>query len=172
MCLPQHYIQGEEDLMTRQLVAVWTVLAAFLAAGGAAAADPHAVEVWQAEPTTIFEAAEVDIDAFRWIARPVVVFSDTPANPAFQRQLELIEDRIGALALRDVVVVIDSDPAADSDLRRQLRPRGFMLVLMNKSGDVALRKPSPWHVREITRSIDKTPERQQEVRDTRELLTD
>jgi hypothetical protein len=160
--------------MTRQLVALCAVLVAFLALpGDVRAVDASvAVEVWQAEPTTIFEAAEVDVEAFQWTARPVVVFSDTPANPAFQRQLQLIEERIGELVLRDVVVVVDADPAAGSELRRKLRPRGFMLVLMNKAGDVALRKPSPWDVREITRSIDKTPERQQELRDRREVLTD
>jgi hypothetical protein len=160
--------------MTRQVVTLFAALAVSLAsAQGARAIDAAAaVEAWQADPTTIFEANEVDIDAFRWIARPVVVFADTPANPAFQQQLELLEDRIGDLASRDVVVVIDADPAAGSDLRRKLRPRGFMLVLMNKAGDIALRKPSPRHVREITRSIDKTPERQQEVRDSREVLTD
>jgi hypothetical protein len=160
--------------MTRQLVALCAVLVAFLALpGDVRAVDASvAVEVWQAEPTTVFEAAEVDVEAFQWTARPVVVFSDTPANPAFQRQLQLIEERIGELVLRDVVVVVDADPAAGSELRRKLRPRGFMLVLMNKAGDVALRKPSPWDVREITRSIDKTPERQQELRDRREVLTD
>ena len=75
----------------------------------------------------IFEASEVDIDEFRWIARPVVVFADTPADPAFERQMELIEERIGELVRRDVVVVVDTDPAAESELRLQLRPRGFML---------------------------------------------
>jgi hypothetical protein len=144
-----------------------------MAAPDARAADgADIVEAWRADPTSIFSAAEIDIDAFLWTARPVVVFADTPANPAFQRQVELIEERIGDLAERDVVVVVDADPAADSDLRRRLRPRGFALVLMTKAGDVLLRKPSPWHVRDITRSIDKTPERQQELRERRELLTD
>ena len=161
--------------MKVQLVALCASLAASLAAAqDAGAVDAaSAVEAWQAEPTRIFEAAEVDIDEFRWLARPVVVFADAPANPAYQRQIELIEARIDELARRDVVVITDTDPSAESDLRRQLRPRGFGLVLMNKEGTVALRKPSPWDVREITRSIDKTPERQQELRDEqREVLTD
>ena len=160
--------------MKTQLVAlIATLCAPFAMAQDAGAVDAgSAVRAWQEDPTTIFEASEVDIDEFRWIARPIVVFADTPANPAFTRQVELIQERIGELARRDVVVVTDADPAAESDLRQQLRPRGFMLVLMNKEGSVALRKPSPWDVREITRSIDKTPERQQELRDQREALTD
>lgn len=160
--------------MKTQLVALCAVLStSFAAAQDAGAVDgAAAVQAWQEDPTTIFEASEVNIDDFRWIARPVVVFADSPANPAYQRQVELIEQRIDELARRDVVVILDADPEAESDLRQRLRPGGFMLVLMNKEGRVALRKPSPWDVREITRSIDKTPERQQEIRERRETLTD
>ena len=64
-----------------------------------------------------------------------------------------------------MVVITDTDPDAKSALRTKLRPRGFMLVLIGKDGGVKLRKPAPWDVRELTRVIDKTPERQQEVRD-------
>jgi hypothetical protein len=35
---------------------------------------------------------------------------------------------------------------------------------MDKDGEVELRKPAPWDVREITRTIDKMPSRQQELR--------
>ena len=130
-------------------------------------APVSAVEAWLADPTRIFEASEVDIDAFRWIARPVVVFADAPIDPAFTRQLELLQDRIGDLAERDVVVVTDTQPDAPSKLREQLRPRGFMLAIVGKDGGVKLRKPFPWDVRELTRSIDKMPMRQQELRDRR-----
>jgi hypothetical protein len=44
-----------------------------------------------------------------------------------------------------------------------------MLVIIGKDGEVELRKPAPWDVREITRSIDKMPLRQQEVQDRRGL---
>ncbi len=57
-----------------------------------------------------------------------------------------------------------------SDLRTKLRPRGFMLVLMGKDGEVKLRKPLPWTVRELSRSIDKMPMRQREEREGREGL--
>lgn len=43
-----------------------------------------------------------------------------------------------------------------------------MLTLMGKDGNVKLRKPFPWHVREITRSIDKMPMRQREIREAKE----
>jgi hypothetical protein len=161
--------------MTRQLFGLFAILAAsFLVSDGARAEDgTSAVEAWQADPTIVFEASDINVDDFLWIARPVVVFANTSADPAFQRQVDLIQDRIVELTERDVVVVTDADPSADSDLRQQLRPRGFMLVVMNKAGQVSLRKPSPWDVREITRSIDKMPERQQELRERRrQPLTD
>ncbi|MDX1782472.1 MAG: DUF4174 domain-containing protein, partial [Thalassovita sp.] len=58
-----------------------------------------------------------------------------------------------------------TDPKGKSALREDLRPRGFMLALVDKDGQVKLRKPAPWTVREITRSIDKWPTRQQEIRE-------
>lgn len=115
------------------------------------------------------DASEITLADLQWIARPVVVFADTPADPRFQQQLTLLTDRAEELAERDVVVIVDTDPGAMSDVRTQLRPRGFMLVLIGKDGNVYLRKPFPWDVRELTRSIDKMPLRQQEIRDRRNL---
>jgi len=66
-----------------------------------------------------------------------------------------------------VVVLMDTDPAARSPIRTKLRPRGFQMVLVDKDGVVKLRKPFPWSVREITRSIDKTPMRLREVEERR-----
>ena len=66
-----------------------------------------------------------------------------------------------------MVVIIDTAPAAKSPIREALRPRGFMLVLIGKDGQIYLRKPFPWHVREITRSINKMPIRQQELDEQR-----
>lgn len=145
--------------------------AALVAAGAALATDSgetgDALSLWQAEPRTIFEASEVDLAAFKWIARPVVVFSDTAADPAFQQQMNLLTARIEELVERDVVLIVDTSPDERSDLRRQLRPRGFMLTLIGKDGGVKLRKPFPWDVRELTRSIDKMPLRLQELRERR-----
>jgi hypothetical protein len=81
--------------------------------------------------------------------------------------MQYIEARLDDLAERDVVVLIDTDPTGGSELREALRPRGFMLALISKDGTVILRKPSPWSVREISRTIDKQPLREQEIRDRR-----
>ena len=122
-----------------------------------------ALEVWQGAPETVFQAHQIDLDAFRWRARPIVVFANSPEDPAFVRQLNLLDAEAAELSARDALIVVDTDPVALSDLRARLRPRGFMLVLIGKDGQVKLRKPLPWDVREISRSIDKMPMRQQEI---------
>ncbi len=129
------------------------------------------LETWQADPTVQIDAIDADLNDFLWLARPVVIFADTPNDPRFAEQIELLRARAGELAERDVVVLTDTDPAARSDIRTKLRPRGFMLVLIGKDGGVKLRKPSPWDVRELTRVIDKMPLRQQEVRERRTAPT-
>lgn len=122
---------------------------------------------WEADRTQVFDAAEVDLAAFKWVARPIVVFAQTPNDPAFQRQLELLNADMEELAERDVIVIVDTDPDAQSAARLQLRPRAFMFVLIGKDGQIKQRKPGPWDVREISRTIDKMPMRQQEIEDRR-----
>lgn len=109
-----------------------------------------------------------NLNDFLWKARPVVVFADSPDDPRFEQQMNLLQQGASALAERDVVVLSDTDPDAASPLRTTLRPRGFMLVLIGKDGGVKLRKPAPWTVREVSRAIDKFPSRQREVRERRE----
>ncbi len=141
-----------------------------LLAGAAAATDstpPDPLEQWQADKSVILDAAEIDLDVFRWTARPVIVFADSANDPAFRRQLELLAARSDELVERDVVLITDTDPAARSAIRTKLRPRGFMLTLIGKDGGVKLRKPFPWDVRELTRQIDKMPIRRQEIIDAK-----
>jgi hypothetical protein len=111
----------------------------------------------------ILDASEVTLSEFLWLKRPVVVFADSAADPAFATQMRLLEADPAALEERDVVVIIDTDPAARSEVRLALRPRGFSLVLLEKDGTAMLRKPLPWDVREIVRAIDKLPLRRQEI---------
>ena len=115
----------------------------------------------------MLEATGLELEDFRWIARPLIVFADSENDPRFIQQMEFIAEDWIELAERDVAVVIDTDPAARSPIRQELRPRGFMLVLIGKDGFKYLRKPLPWDVREISRSIDKMPLRQQELKDMR-----
>lgn len=111
----------------------------------------------------ILPAAETTPQDFLWSARPIVVFADTPNDPAFREQMRALEAGPEALIERDVVVITDSDPQAASAWRQQLHPRGFSLVIIDKDGQVKQRRPLPWDVREISRAIDKLPLRRQEI---------
>ena len=117
------------------------------------------------QPPIIRSGHDVNLSEFLWKNRPLIVLADTPDDPRYIQQMAYITDRIDALAVRDVIVLTDTDPAARGPRRQKLHPRGFMLVLIGKDGTIYLRKPFPWNVREITRSIDKLPLRQQEIRD-------
>lgn len=131
---------------------------------------PDAQEAPTPEPQLVItEAGDLELSDFLWTARPVVVFADGPNDPRFIQQMAYIEARPEELLARDVVVITDTDPSTISPIRKALRPRGFDLVLIGKDGQRYLRKPNPWDVREISRSIDKMPLRQQEMRDQRGL---
>lgn len=138
------------------------------AAVPASTVEAEPVDQWREEPTLQFAATEVDLEAFKWIARPVIVFAESEFVPAFQQQMELLSSRADQLAKRDVVVITDTVPEAESDIRRRFRPNGFMLALVGKDGKIKLRKPFPRDVREITRTIDKMPMRLQEIREENE----
>lgn len=125
---------------------------------GSAARGAEGFEVIQ-------QATDTSLEEWLWLKRPVVVFADNPADPRYVEQMQLITERLEALDERDVVVITDTDPAARSSVRQKLRPRGFMLTIIAKDGTIVARKPAPWSEREISRSIDKLPLRQQEVRD-------
>lgn len=138
------------------------VLAALFPATLLAAEDVKTVE-----PDIIRSAEGEDLNEYLWVNRPIVVFADTPADPRYGEQMDMLTAELEALRVRDVVILTDTDPAAKSALREKLRPRGFMLVLIGKDGTVYLRKPFPWSVRELSRSIDKMPMRQREIRERR-----
>jgi hypothetical protein len=133
------------------------VLSAFLPL---AAAAQEAAVTPELEP---LDAAGVTRDELLWLKRPIVVFADNPADPAFATQMAMLAADPAALIERDVVVITDTDPAMRSEWRLKLRPRGFSLVLLDKDLEPELRKPLPWDLREITRAIDKFPLRRQEM---------
>ncbi|WP_298495093.1 DUF4174 domain-containing protein [uncultured Maritimibacter sp.] len=138
-------------------------------AGAAALASvaPGAMAAQDMVELPVIEAGEHTLDEFLWEARPLVIFADSEMDPNFVEQMERLAERPEDLAIRDVVVIIDTDPDARSPIRMELRPRGFDLVLIGKDGQKYLRKPTPWDIREISRSIDKMPIRLREMQDQR-----
>jgi Domain of unknown function (DUF4174) len=116
-----------------------------------------------APPVGPVPAAEVVLADLLYVNRAVLVFADSPQDPNFIRQMELLARDPGALADRDAMLIVDTDPAARTEARLTFRPRGFSLVLVDKDGTATIRKPLPWELREITNAIDKFPSRRQEV---------
>ena len=104
-----------------------------------------------------------NIKGFEWAQRPIVIFANSDKDPNFLSQIEFLSQDIKALKERDIVVLVDTNPSVPSALRKKLRPHGFAFILIGKDGQVKLRKPSPWNIREIARVIDKMPIRQQEI---------
>ena len=106
-----------------------------LVIAGLLAFPAGAADTAEGPPTLpLVQGSDVDLSEFLWTKRPIVVFADTPNDPRFIEQMNFLNADIPALLLRDIVVLTDTDPAARSDLRRKLRPRGFMLVLIDKDG--------------------------------------
>ena len=127
-----------------------TVFATAALAQGAPGAPDAPADITGTETGfTPIAADTVDLASFLWASRPIVVFANTPADPAFAEQMRHLEARWPELAARDVVVITDTDPAAASAPRQKLRPRGFSVVLMEKDGTVVQRKPSPQDGREL-----------------------
>lgn len=145
------------------------IVLAALIAFPAVAEEKTVLERWEEDRTQVFDGAEIVLDDLNWVARPLVVFADTPNDPRFQQQMDLLLADMDQLAERDVILITDTDRSAQTDLRTALRPRGYMMALVGKDGRVALRKPGPYSVRELSRSIDKMPLRQQEISDRRLL---
>ena len=117
----------------------------------------------EAPALVVLDAADTTLEDHLWVSRPIVIFADTPRDPRFQDQLDMLLARPEPLIERDVIVILDADPDARSDVRLALRPRGFSMVILQRDGRVALRKPTPWDVREIMRAIDNLPLRLEEL---------
>ena len=143
------YIGGMKHLNRRHFLALGALAPLAIAPVVAVAETAPALS-----PVPASEVVEADL---LYLRRPVIVFADSPADPAFVRQMELLQRYAADLAARDVILITDTDPANPSALRRKLRPRGFSLVLMDKDWKPSIRKPLPWEGREIVNSIDKMP---------------
>lgn len=137
-----------------------------VAAAGDAPAEAglSVLDRWDADHTTIFDASEVTLADLEYVARPVIIFADSPNDPRVADQLQLLERDRDAFAARDVIVIVDTDRQSGSDARRQLRPRGFNIVLLDKDGRIGQRRNQLTAGADIWRFIDRMPIRQEELR--------
>ncbi len=150
----------------QRIFAIFLCLVPLAAQGQeAAAADVAgpAAGVAAGTPADPLAAADVVLADLIFVNRAVIVFADSPNDPNFVRQMELLRRDAGELALRDTVVVTDADPAARTEARAEFRPRGFSLVLVDKDGRAMRRQPLPIELREVLNTIDRSPLRRQEV---------
>jgi hypothetical protein len=113
----------------------------------------------QDAPFAPVPADQVVMADLLYLKRAVVVFAESPNDPNYIRQMELLTRDTADLIERDVIVITDTAPKPPSDIRTKLRPSGFSLVILDKDGTAVLRKPLPWDTREITHAIDKFPSR-------------
>ncbi len=138
------------------LLAAACILAAVPAAAQNAGPDAAVVVAAEAEAEAEAPDEQPTLADLLWIARPIVVFADTPNDPRFVQQMQMLDERPSELEDRGVVILTDTDPAGRGPLRRELRPRGFGLVLIDTDGSIVQRRPAPTTAREII-NLDRPP---------------
>ncbi|MDG1155176.1 MAG: DUF4174 domain-containing protein, partial [Paracoccaceae bacterium] len=84
-----------------------------------------------------------DIKDLIWEKRPMLVFSNSHLDPNLKEQIKMFVSDPNALSSRDVRVFIDDKPEPNSKLRKRFRPKGFLIILIGKDGQIKLRKNSP-----------------------------
>ncbi|MEO0931887.1 MAG: DUF4174 domain-containing protein, partial [Pseudomonadota bacterium] len=89
--------------------------ASLLAATSLHAQATTVLERWEEDRTQVFDAEEVTKAELQWLARPLVVFADTPNDPRFQQQMDRLASGLEDLAERDVIIITDTDPSAESE---------------------------------------------------------
>lgn len=114
-------------------------------------------------PAGAVDISQSALSELKWLARPLIIFADSPIDPRLTHQLYLLEIELGELEDRDVVFLVDSDPDERSKLRQKFRPRGFGIILLGKDGQIKYRKPDPVPADELIRLIDRMPSRKQEI---------
>ena len=108
-------------------------------------------------------AEDDPLAAYKWEARPVIIFADSEKDPRFQKQIANLSARSDDMTERDVVILMDTDPSADSALRKLFRPRDFQIILVGKDGQTKLRRPHPISAEDLNRQIDRMPMRRREM---------
>jgi hypothetical protein len=113
----------------------------------------------------LLPAAVVDLDAYRWKNRPVLLFAPSPDDPAYVEQRALFHAAAEGLLEREIVVLIDTEPKEDGELRRRFDVQGFEVLLVGKDGGVKLRKQKPIASEELRSEMDLMPMRRREISD-------
>lgn len=100
-----------------------------------------------------------DLNPYRWHNRPLVIFAPSKSDTAYVEQMAMLEKNKTALADRDIIVLTDTSPSDKGQLRRQLNPKGFEVVLVGKDGGMKMRKTTPLNTEVLFSTIDQMPMR-------------
>ncbi len=120
----------------------------------------------------------LDLNAYRWHSRLLLLFAPHSEHPDYQRQWEMLADAETGIAERDLFVFMlfedeagfagkqVASPAFAADIRQQFRvqPGGFTALVIGKDGTVKRRFDHPVSTFELFSLIDAMPMRRQEMR--------
>ncbi len=132
------------------------------------------VSVWAADGTTtaadelIHPAGDTELSAFLWINRLIIIFADTPGRPQVPGTARQAHRRSRA---SDRARRRGSDryrPGGPQPGAAEAAPARVPVRADRQGWRRQAAQAVPYSVREVTRTIDKTPMRQREVEERRE----
>lgn len=100
-----------------------------------------------------------NLHQYQWHYRPLVIFAPSEKDVNYVQQMKILEDAKAELVDRDIIVFSDTSPASKGQLRSQLEPKGFEVVLVGKDGGMKLREQQPISSEALLSTIDSMPMR-------------
>ncbi|OGP89448.1 MAG: hypothetical protein A2157_13360 [Deltaproteobacteria bacterium RBG_16_47_11] len=121
----------------------------------------------------------VDLGAYQWDHRLLIVFAPSENDPAYQSLKEQVDHQAGDILDRDLLVFhifergesrLDKgtlNPQQASSLRKRFSivPGKFRVILIGKDGGVKINRESSIDLPEVFSTIDAMPMRQREMKE-------
>jgi len=105
-----------------------------------------------------------EISKWLWEKRPLIIFVDSEKNPAYQKQLAILQKEVAGLQSRDVVVLTCAGDYPELRSKYRVTKPGVTALLIGKDGGEKWRVDKPFSVEELLRVIDAMPMGSQEAR--------
>jgi hypothetical protein len=100
-----------------------------------------------------------NLNPYKWHYRPLVIFAPSETDADYVQQMSILEKSKAELAERDIMVLSDTSPTSKGQLRSQLNPQGFEVVLVGKDGGMKLRQQTPLSLETLLSTVDSMPMR-------------
>jgi len=121
---------------------------------------------------------DVDLEAYQWKNRILVVFAESEETGPFKTQKRILKNEEDGVLDRDLIIVeviengesrargVRFPEETAGNLRRQFQvaPGAFQVILIGKDGGEKLRRGEPVSAADLFGIIDAMPMRQQEMR--------